>query len=89
MIRDGSWAAGQPRKNIARGRRFPISSRSRTGSFGYRVAADASAKNPAFTAGSRHEPPARPVAPPGLSVQLDVLLLSFDAVRDRAGPANR
>ena len=88
MIRDGSWAAGQPRKNIDRGRRFSISSRSRTGSFGYRVAADASAKNPAFIAGSRHEPPARPVAPPGLSAQLDVLLISFDAVRDRVGPAN-
>ena len=60
MIRDGSWAAGQPRKNIARGRRFPVSSRQGTGSFGYRVAADASAKNPAFTAGSQHEPPPPP-----------------------------
>jgi hypothetical protein len=38
-------------KNIARGRRFSISSRSRASSFGFSAAMNASAKNSAFIPG--------------------------------------
>ena len=38
-------------KNIARGRRFSISSRSRASSFGFSAERNASAKNSAFIAG--------------------------------------
>ena len=43
--------ASRTHKNIARGRRFSISSRSRASSLGFSAAVNASAKNSAFTAG--------------------------------------
>ena len=52
-----------------------------------------SRRTPAEEPGFHRRQPARATGPPGgparLPAQLDVLLISFDAVRDRAGPANR
>jgi hypothetical protein len=61
IVRATVMAPNRTHRNIARGRRFPISSRSVAGSLGFRAATNASAENSAFIAGQ----PALVIVPRG------------------------
>jgi len=68
-------------RNIARGRRFSISSKSRARSLGFSAAVKASTKNPAFTAGQPHLSDHRsPCLPPNKSRRTGLACLPLGAI---------